>query len=107
MQHERGVQGRDVKPGQYIVNPKCLCGNGLACPSVTKKGETKTLLGANMELQQITCQEPSRETGRRLSDLYAPEHFAQIYRKHFGHQARQWTKKRSDRPSMSHSLWRK
>ena len=32
-----------VKPGQYIVNPKCLCENGLACPSVTKKGVTKTL----------------------------------------------------------------
>ena len=32
-----------VKPGQYIVNPKCLCGGGLACPSVTKKGVTKTL----------------------------------------------------------------
>ena len=29
-----------------------------------------------------------------------------LCRKHFGHQARQWTKKRSDRPSMSHSLWR-
>jgi len=96
-----------VKPGQYIVNPKCLCENGLACPSVTKKGVTKTLLGANMELQQITCQEPMRATGRRLSDLYAPQQLAQLYRKHFGHQTRQWPQKRSARPSMSHSLWRK
>merc|ERR1719278_2212276 len=77
-----------VKPGQYIVNPKCLCENGLACPSVTKKGVTKTLLGANMELQQITCQKPMGATGHRLADLYAPQQLAQLYRyrKHFGHQ---------------------
>jgi hypothetical protein len=32
-----------VKPGQYIVNPKCLCGEGMACPSVTTRGVTRTL----------------------------------------------------------------
>merc|ERR1719394_1764225 len=90
-----------VKPGQYIVNPKCLCEHGLACPSVTKKGVTTTMLGANMELQQITCQQPM-QPGRRFSDLYAaPQQLAKLYRKHFGlAHKRQWSQKRSNRPAM-------
>merc|ERR1711962_7093 len=96
-----------VKPGQYIVNPKCLCEHGLACPSVTKKGVTTTMLGANMELQQITCQQPM-QPGRRFSDLYAaPQQLAKLYRKHFGlTHKRQWSQKRSNRPAMP-IIWRK
>merc|ERR1712203_802553 len=96
-----------VKPGQYIVNPKCLCEHGLACPSVTKKGVTTTMLGANMELQQITCQQPM-QPGRRFSDLYAaPQQLAKLYRKHFGlAHKRQWPQKRSNRPAMP-IIWRK
>jgi len=84
-----------VKPGQYIVNPKCLCTDGLACPSVTKKGVTKTLLGANMELQQVTCQEPLHGTGHRISDLYASHRLPQWrpYRK------REAQAKRSSHPN--------
>merc|ERR1711973_346460 len=96
-----------VKPGQYIVNPKCLCEHGLACPSVTKKGVTTTMLGPNMELQQITCQQPM-QPGRRFSDLYAaPQQLAKLYRKHFGlTHKRQWSQKRSNRPAMP-IIWRK
>ena len=66
MQHKRGLQGRDSEARavhcqpegaktyivkkynlnimwQIIVNPKCLCNHGLACPSVTKKGVTTTM----------------------------------------------------------------
>merc|ERR1711971_690606 len=61
-----------VKPGQYIVNPKCLCENGLACPSVTKKGVTKTLKYPSTSSTPSACartglpvlQSPRRESSR-------------------------------------------
>lgn len=73
-----------VKPGEYIVNPKCLCPTGLACPSITKKRLKKTLIG-DMELQNIMCQVPLTGRDRLYSELYGPK---KIYRK-------RWTNKKS------------
>jgi len=87
-----------VKPGQYIVNPKCLCSDGMACPSVTKKGVTKTLLGENMELQQVTCQQP-QGADHGLSELYASQKLSELYREHFTAQKRT-SRKRSLHPSL-------
>lgn len=83
-----------VKPGQYIVNPKCLCGEGMACPSVTTRGVTRTLLGANMELQQVVCQAPVQNLAFNLLDLFAPQKLAHSYRERMA-RAQDWAAKRA------------
>jgi len=82
-----------IKPGEYIVNPKCLCPEGLACPSVTNKGVTTIRLGQTMELQQVTCQLPDTGPAHPLSSLFVPNALSELYRK-------QWpvNKKKKYRP---------
>jgi len=48
-----------AKPGEYIVNPKCLCTHGQACPTITDKGIKTTRLG-EMTIHNIKCQDPLR-----------------------------------------------
>jgi len=48
-----------AKPGEYIVNPKCLCQHGQACPTITDKGIKTTRLG-DMTIHNIKCQDPLR-----------------------------------------------
>merc|ERR1711936_1363571 len=58
-----------AKPGEYIVNPKCLCQDGLVCPSITDRG-VKTSRFGEMIIHNIQCQE--RFSGRQgvPHDLY-------------------------------------
>jgi len=46
-----------AKPGEYIVNPKCLCQNGQACPTITDVGVKTTRLG-DLTIHNIKCQNP-------------------------------------------------
>jgi len=65
------------KPGQYIVNPKCLCGEDKVCPSMSyRNGETQRL--GNSYLHRVQCEaSPGARGGQRyghaahrLTDLY-------------------------------------
>lgn len=48
-----------AKPGEYIVNPKCLCPHGQACPTITDRGVKTTRLG-ELTIHNIKCQDPLR-----------------------------------------------
>merc|ERR1711971_1194005 len=45
-----------AKPGEYIVNPKCLCQDGMACPTITDRGVVTSRFG-EMTIHNIKCQE--------------------------------------------------
>merc|ERR1712126_305385 len=68
-----------VKPGKYVVSPKCLCSDGLACPSVAKKGVERTPIGSG-ELHRIKCQDPISGVGH-FSDLYVSRTLPGLFRK--------------------------
>ena len=45
-----------AKPGEYIVNPKCLCQDGLVCPTITDRGVETSRFG-ELTIHNIKCQE--------------------------------------------------
>ncbi|XP_023345803.1 uncharacterized protein LOC111714835 [Eurytemora carolleeae] len=55
------------KPGEYVVNPKCICPGSMVCSSTTDRFATTERMG-NMILHKIQCQPPK---GRgKYEDLY-------------------------------------
>lgn len=52
------------KPGEYIVNPKCVCGGDRVCPSVSHQNSHTTRFGDTL-LHRVECQRPHGNDGRR------------------------------------------
>jgi len=90
-------------PDKYIVNPKCLCPQGQACPSVQPQHSSTIRMGESL-LHQVQCERPLTFTKHPLpaflNNRFAPRMFN-------SHNKDVWQSMENDAPMIKRSKGKK